>query len=65
MRRAVNEIRMRDQRGGETYDRPIERRDEYLRMGIERIRNLEAVGYDVPQDFAADVDVLGAGRMSG
>ena len=59
MRRAVNEIGMRNQGGGETYDGAVERRDEDFGMSVERIRYLEIVRYEVAQALAADVGLIG------
>lgn len=65
MRRAVDEIGVRDERGGETYDWAVERRDEDLRMGVEGIGDLEVVGYEIAQAPAAHVGVLGEGPADG
>lgn len=64
MRGAVNEIGMRDQRGGEAYDGAVERRDEDFRMGVEGVCDLQVVGDKIPQRVAADVGVVGGERAA-
>lgn len=65
MRRAVDEIGMRDQGGREADDGAVERRDEDFRVGVEGVGHLEIVGDEVAQVLAADVGVFGEGAADG
>ena len=68
MRRAVYEIRMRDQRGGQADDGTVERRDEDLRVRVECVCDFEVVGDEVAQVVAANgVNVFrgGEGTLDG
>ena len=65
VRRAVYEVRMRDQRRGKADDGPIERGDEDFRVRVERVGDLEVVGDEIAQVLAADVGGRGEGPADG
>lgn len=65
MRRAINEIGVRNKGGGETYDGAVQRGDQDFRMGVEGIRHLDIVGYEIPQALAAHVGTIGEGAADG
>ena len=54
MRRAVHEIRVRDERGGQADHGTVERRDEDLRVRVESVCDFEVVGDEVAQVLGAD-----------
>lgn len=65
MRRAVDEIRVGDQRRGEADDGAVERRDEDLGVRVEGVRDFEVVADVVAEGFAVDVIGGGGGAADG
>ena len=57
MRSSVDEVRERDQGGGEADSRAIERSDQDFWVGVEGIGDLEVVGNEGAQALAADISV--------
>ena len=60
---AVDEVRVRDERGGEADDGAVERGDEDLGVRVEGVRDFEVVAGYVAEGFA--VDVGGVGGVGG
>ena len=65
MRRAVDEVRVGDQRGGEADDGAVERRDEDLGVRVEGVRDFEVVADVVAEGFAVDVGGGAGGGAAG
>ena len=61
MRGAVDEIRVRDERGGEADDGAVEGCDEDLGVRVEGVCDFEVVACYVAEGFAVDVAVVVGG----
>lgn len=57
MRRGVDEIRERDQGGGQPDGGAVERGDEDLGVRVEGVGYVEVVGYEVLQPRLSRVDI--------
>ena len=53
MRRGVDEVGVRDQRGGQPDGGPVERGDEDLGVRVEGVRDFEVVGDEAAEVVAA------------
>lgn len=64
MRGAVDEIRVRDERGGEADDGAVEGCDEDFGVRVEGVCDFEVVAGYVAEGFAVDVGVVVGGRAA-